>query len=611
MASKGEHSTQSITGPRQGPVHAKNGFRYDVRVTAMMVEDMIFNPSLAAKVILDIEMPPHQELRLLMMWTHQMTIDDSGFSTGKSFTGAMKIALTSVLFKDYTSGVLSKTFRQGKLIFDMIERWSNANKLFRNTIAKQFNNKPKILHDNEVYRILWRGGSELRVLPPGFLKDSENLRSERWNAAYCDEWNTYGKYESLTSIIYGRATRANPYLDCPVRGNKIHLFSTPKYKHHESYHLVEAIEKDIANGNADYARFTCNYRHVPRTKKWLRKGLVDYRTIRLMQITNPPGVSGSEIDGIWQKDSLSFYSSYYIDQAKNYWESHKTDFPILTERLHENDIYICAFDMARGSQNAKSMKGDDFAFVVYRQPAGADWAYPCFAFRRNGVKASQAAAMLQKYHIAFGFTFLGYDPQGGGMFVYDELVKPVQKIDGIDQAVVPLIDMEDKTGLMGDRIVIPLRRSSGAIKVYWQSMSSDNVFLNRMHGQLKQGIEMLKIPLAPYPALLDLNMIDGIDEIREYLQKAQISDIDHAHCELYLMSLQLQQVDIMRKEGSMEPVTDSKGMFLFKSKEKKDLAYCLVYVDTIYNIYKRFAEMGLIHDRRGEEENCFGSIEPL
>lgn len=64
----------------------------------MMVEDFIFDPILAAKVILRIKVPPHEELRIIWMWTTYYTNDDSGFSTGKSFTHAIISALRSILF---------------------------------------------------------------------------------------------------------------------------------------------------------------------------------------------------------------------------------------------------------------------------------------------------------------------------------------------------------------------------------------------------------------------------------------------------------------------------------------------------------------------------------
>lgn len=573
----------------------------------MMVEDLLFNPAMAAKVILDIDLPPHQELRLLTMWTHSMTIDDSGFSSGKTHTAAICISLRAVLMTNRISGVLSKTFRQGKFIFHRIKKWSETNKIFRGMI-KHYNGKPRIIEGQEVHQIYWRGGSELRVLPPNWIKDAEGLRGERWNDGYCDEWSSFGNEQSITSVIYGRVTNANEHEDCPVRQNHLHLFSTPQYKHHGSYRIVEAIEKDIKDGNKDYARFTSNYRHIPRIRKW--RSLVDRKRIRLMQISNPPGVTGSEVDGLWQEDSMSYYSSLYIEEATKNWNPEKHS--ILTKRLHDADVYLMAFDMARGSQDRRKLKGDDFGFVVMRLPLGnPDGMYPCFAFRKNGVKAPEAAAVIHKYHAAFGFSFLMYDPGGGGVFVYDELTKSIQRINGEPIQVTPLIDIDDNTGVIGDRIVAPLRRGTDIIKLYWGAMASDNVLLNRMHNLLKQSIELQSIPLPPIPPILEKNFITDIEEIREFLHvEKNLSERERCWCELYLMSQQLIKVDVKRDIKSGEEIKDTKGMMQFSSREKKDMAYCLVYVNTLANVYVKMKELGLIRDQ-SQAETMFASIQPL
>jgi hypothetical protein len=164
---------------------ANNGWKYDNRVTAMMVEDMLFNPILGAKVILGLEVPPHMELRLLTMWTKHFTNDDSGFSTGKSFTAAVVAALRSVLIPGRISGVLSGTFRQGQLIFQNFDRWHESSKIFRSCV-KYNQGKPKLIHGSALWQAFFRGGSEVRVLPPNFVQDSERLRSERWHDGYMD-----------------------------------------------------------------------------------------------------------------------------------------------------------------------------------------------------------------------------------------------------------------------------------------------------------------------------------------------------------------------------------------------------------------------------------------
>src|SRR6185295_7460698 len=214
------------------PVHVQNGWSYDRRVTAMMVEDMLFNPMLACKVLLGVLLPPHEELRILQMWTNYLTLDDSGFSTGKSFTYAVVAALRSILLSQRISGILSGTFRQGKLIFQNFDRWHSMSKIFRGCVKTGKSGGPRLVHGAEVWEAHFRGGSSIRVLPPNFLQNSERLRSERWNDGYFDEWTTFGNFRAFNQTIIGRVTAVNEYPDCPVRQNHIHLSSTPNFTHH-------------------------------------------------------------------------------------------------------------------------------------------------------------------------------------------------------------------------------------------------------------------------------------------------------------------------------------------------------------------------------------------
>lgn len=565
--------------------YAKEGYRYDPRLTAMMVEDMLFDPILACKVILDIDLPPHEELRVLGMWGTHFTMDDSGFSTGKSFTHALIISLRSILIPGRISGVLSGTFRQGKLIFQYLERWYAKSKIFRSCVKHQMG-KPRFVHGSELFQAMFRGGSEVRVLPPSITQDSLRLRSERWNDGYIDEWVTFGNFHALTSTIFGRATAANHFTDCPVRQNHLHLSSTPGYTHEPAYALVKRIDRNIQVGNQDYWRFTCNYRHVPDTPRW--HGLVDRKTIFSMQTMNPPGVVASEIDGIWQADSQSYYSSLFVEEARV-----AAIHPLL-KRYHEKDVYIGAFDTARGKNATKRAEGDDFAFTVWRIPQGTGTPYPCHQVRKNNVTAVGMAGIVQELHQLFQFAWIVYDVMGGGMFVADKLTEPEQLIRGETRAVYPLVEFGSTSGVMGDPILIPFRRSAFQVKQMWGTMSSDSVMINRMHQAMRHGIENHVIGLPPrWNGWGDEESRSNLDAMRTYLSKnIGLTDLERSKAELDLAVRQLVVVDVERDENN-NPKIDSHGMYRFTSHFKKDAAYSLCYGYLGVIIYHHLEKRGI------------------
>lgn len=569
----------------------QNRWKLDRKLTAMMVEDMQFNPILAAKVLLRLKVPPHEELRILWMWTHYYTNDDSGFSTGKSFTHAVISALRSILFPPRVSGVLSKTYAQGKLIFDNLDRWYESNPIFRYCIKHQ-GGKPRIVHGSSAHVCYFRGGSEIRVLPPNFMQDAERLRSERWHDGYFDEWTTFGNFEAFNKTIVGRVTKENLYSDCHVRQNHIHLSSTPNFTHHPSYSMIRRIQRIISQGDIDHGRFTCNYRHVPDTEEW--RWLINRKVIFTMQTSLPPGVVKSEIDGIWQQDSMSYYSAYRIREVR-------FEVPVVDRRVNDDDIFVGGFDVARGSQ--KTGSGDDFSLSVYRISSSVSGPCHCFTIRYHGITSQQMAGIIQKYHKKFRFSALVYDPGGGGLFVRDELKKDSAVIDGEPTDVTPIVEIGDPSGTLGDVILIPFRRASYYIKIMWSTMQSDSVLVNRLHREMKSAIEARKIILAPeWENWEQEGSHWDVDSKREWLNRnAGLSEKERIRAEMDLAVNQLVLVDVERDENGIAKL-DTFGMYKFKSKHKKDSAYGLIYGYMAYLIWKFILEEGFSANEGDDSE---------
>ena len=599
MQSSSDNSNESKAGvfpakPLPARIHfARNGYNYDRRVTAMMVEDMLFDPLLGAKVLLGLsKIPPHEELRILQMWTTYCTLDDSGFSTGKSFTYAIVAALRSILMPGRIGGILSGTYRQGQLIFQNFDRWTGTSKIFRSCI-KVSSGKLRLVHGTSAWEAHFRGGSQVRVLPPNFLQDSERLRSERWNDGYFDEWTTFGNFKAFTSTIIGRVTANNEYGDCPVRQNHIHLASTPNFKHHPSYRIVKRIQANIDAGNKSFARMTFNYRHVPKTRKYA--GFVDRKAIMMMQTMNPAGVTRAEVDGLWSEDSLSYYSSSIVEKP-----SLRQGIYILTRRYKESDMYFLAFDMARGRAEATKEKGgDDFAATVIRLPRN-DTGYGkpevCHVTRKNNIQADQAAAIIHELHLNFQFTYIMYVPGGGGLFVRDELRKPVQNIRNQPTPVFPIIEMDDNSGTMGEMILIPFRRSSWHIDRMWGKMRSDSILVNRVHQNMRDLLEnnhiIFPFEWQGWKELGVLGQRREVDAMRDVLNKANgLPELERVHAEIDLAVRQLISVDVKRNEAG-DPVLDKFQMYEFKSKEKKDSAYSLIYSALLPSIFNQIGDSG-------------------
>lgn len=570
----------------------KAGRVFDRKLTATMVEDFRRDPILAAKVLFAWNIPAHQQIRLMQMWTKRLTIDDSGFSMGKTATLALVIALRSVLWSSRISGVISGTFRQSRNIFGYLDKWYAESAFFRTCTLHERGQK-KITHGSDVWE--WRGtnNSLVRALPPGFTADSTKIRGERWHDGYFDEWTIFD-IDTLTKTLFGRVTAVNlydeVYLDHDpshkghVSQNHIHLSSTPNFESHQSYRVVKSIKDEIDTGNKKYVIFTSNWRHVQKIRKW--RGFVDYETIHVMQKTNPVAIVGCEIEGLWQKDALSYYESGMIEAARNMLND------VLMSRKQTGDTYLGGFDSARGGtteDTQQSGKTDDFAFSVLRRSSPVAPPRHCLTVRGNNMRAPAMAAVVHMLDMAFGFKRIVYDPGGGGAFVVDALREPFTEIGGTRQQVDPIVPHNDYRTPEARRILVPFKRGDDLMNKAFEMKDarSDSILVNKMHDKATTLIsEPGAVFLAPqWDGWPILHGYTEANNMRKWLNVngPTMGKRDRAKAESDLAVTQLVSVDIERRKNGM-PVVDSYGMYKFGSRYKKDAAYSLLYAFCAYFI---------------------------
>jgi len=311
-----------------------------------------------------------------------------------------------------------------------------------------------------------------------------------------------------------------------------------------------------------------------------------------MQTMNTPGVVKSEIDGLWQKDSESFYMSYHLDAAR------VNSYGYLLQRLFPKDVYIGAFDTARGHNDNQRPEGDDFAACIYRIPYDNSIAYPCCLVRKNNINAENMAGILHDLHQRFGLSMLMYDPGGGGLFVRDEMMKTTQTIHGKKEHVVPILDWIDTSGLMGLNLMVPFRRTAFVINQLWGKLLSDSVLINLAHGKFRAAIQNKQVPLPPqWTHWNELDVSQNVNQMREFLNKATgLNEVERNKAELDLAVRQLMSVDVLRdKLGN--PIEDSYRMYKFKSKKKKDSAYSMLYGYTTVLAYQQILKSGMTRDQ--------------
>ena len=573
--------------------YVKNGWKYQRRVTSMMVEDMLFNPILAVKVLLGEKVPPHMELRLMSVWSAYMTSDDSGISTGKTMTHAMVSAIRSIIMPDRVSGIISATFKQSQLIFEYYDKWYNSSKIFKNQIVHKKGNA-RLVHGNNLWLAEFTNGSSIRALPPSVSKNSENLRSERWNDLYLDEWTTFGSLSVITKTMIGRVTRPNGgYDDCPVRKNHIHLASTPFFTYHPSYSIIKSINKKIKSGDRSRKRFSCNFTHIPRSEKW--SWLVPIETVKTVIDMNPIGVVRSEVGGKWQKGSLSYHDSKDVEDCRSKSQS-CLEFP---GDKKSSGIYLFAWDTNAGTSEGKDVnRGDDFGLTVMSCDSSFENLKHRSSFRGSGKSLSEINNIIYFCNKTYGPSFGVYDPGGGGTFVKNELKKGEWDFEGksfVEKR--PLGEVMRGDSALSTNILTPFGRSSPLIKMAWGSFSSESALPNLMNNKARSMMESREVELAPEWSGWD-SIIENkgdVSEMREFMNSVgynQISYKKRIMAESDIAVRQLMMVDVERDQAG-KPKVNKGGFYTFASKEKKDAAYGMLYCIFLFATLKKLHKSGV------------------
>lgn len=287
------------------------------KLTAMMVDDCLHDPILAAKIILGIkEFPPNQVMRLWGMWTKPFFMDSSGFGTGKTMNIAIMIALRSVLFHERISGVIGRNFNQGKLIFNYLDKWARKSNVFASQIAHSRGEVLAISHNESAWTMTFKNESVVRVIPPDFARDAERVASESWSDGYFDEWTRYGNYEAFLKIIVGRVRKP---IDIeiydpkdPVNMNHMCLFGTARSTSSRAYTIVKNWQKEIDNKNKNYDHQSWNFEDYPEKYKYL----LNMDLIKMMVRNNTRQTNRMEILGEWIDEAGGLYSTSAMDNAR-------------------------------------------------------------------------------------------------------------------------------------------------------------------------------------------------------------------------------------------------------------------------------------------------------
>jgi len=557
------------------------------RLTKLMIDDFRQDPVLAVRQILQMELPPHQRMRLRGMWRSKFFLDDSGISTGKDATSAMCAAMRCILFPDWINTFLAKGIKQlVNINHEYFQKWYETKPFYRNEVKR-------IYAPQNVITVEYKNGSITKLMAAGWDRDAETLRSERWNEVFMNEWWTYGNLEAIERTAFGRVTRYHPGQDVEelkeLCESHIVLMASAGFKWMPEYKIVEAWQKKIDNDSHLHGRQRWDYYDIPRK---IRKLFTDEDVMSEMLDNLPPENALVEILGVWQHSSADFYDSFFINNCRS------IGVPVELKKTTKH-FHVAGIDVARNR--------DDFSIVVTRF-SEKTYPEPVYCFRGNNMPMKIMSGMIHYVNQLFKICFMVMDAGGGGLYIAEKLQEPDQVILGKNTRVGPILTQRDAPVPDGQPILELFKWSKEYQRIYRYFVKEhpgshcDDGLLDAAHTMLKSAFESrhIQLPITESyqisPETLQ-EMVSATKSEGDILNEKRIisENIDNMLSEL---------VGIRRKtnpDGSY--YVTKKGFYSWESLKKKDSAYALLYSYIAYIIfmYENFQdsdddEIPLVHD---------------
>jgi hypothetical protein len=540
--------------------------------SSSVLKKLLCDPVMAAEVLMGWKLDVFQAAALRIDWWFPETIDSSGVSTGKTLRIFLLVNLRAMLLPDHVAAVYFPNFQTGKDEFwPYYEKTIQQSEIFR-LQCQVYRNVIGEKKEPGAYSWHYKHGSRVIMPAPSFMQDSNTQASRRFNTLVIDDWlRSMDMGEGIDKQLVDRVTRPSFNQNHPIWCNHIHFKGHAEKPSHRGFERYKSYRRLIRDGSNTHAVYSFCFRDFsPAMAKKLRPD----STIRTQRAVLQPEQFRRQWLGLWSRDGSTYYPEGILTLAtRRYLE------PAMA-RLYDGEVNILGVDIAPG----QSIKSDSSAFVNLRivELAAAGMNLPCnfqlpgrdfniaftFASFLRDKSAAETSAFIHRLHRFFAFSRIVLDPGGGGLWVYKEMKRATQELDGHRFNVTPLCTTDEPITVDKQPIVHYFKRGGSFDRLPFvepRQLVSDDGFIEACHQNYREGWEagMFHWPLR----LQDR----APAEIRGWAQ-----EIVDAQGYLDLILQQLENVVQLTGEDG-RPLVSKRGFKLFGSRGKKDGPYASLY----------------------------------
>jgi len=454
---------------------SKKGYLEEREAKLLLYKFLRGNTTFATDLIAGVKLFPFQHMAIKSMFQTDYFLGVWSRGMSKSWTTGVFAFMDAMLNQGVQIGILSKSFRQAKMIFKKIEDIANKPEA---AFLSQCITKTSKTNDQWTLSI---GDSQIHALPLG---DGEKLRGFRFHRIIIDEFllmpeRIYNEviipflsvvenptqrddlYKLETSLIEKGEMKEEDRYVWP--NNKLIMLSSASYKFEYMYKVYEQFDNLIQAGNkspTEANRVVMHFSYDCAPQQLYDQNLIDQAKASMSQ-----SQFDREFGAVFTDDS----SGYFKTSKMAACTVEEGSPPSVEVKGDDDSKYLMAFDPSW----AESESSDDFAIHVFKLNDKTKQGVLVHSYALAGAPMKQHINYMHYLLTNFNIVSIVGDYNGGVQFLSAANESAKFKNDGIkielidaswddiDDYQKALIDARKQYDLKGRRICV-LRKPSSA-----------------------------------------------------------------------------------------------------------------------------------------------------
>lgn len=363
------------------------------------------HPVEACKDILKINLMPYQKEILRNSWQKPFPLWVMSRGSGKSYLAAIDMALNAILFPRMRIGIIAPSYRQSKFLFlKFVEEVYNRSGVVRSQVVKAPSSGTQecIVH--------FKNGSFIQALPFGANNGGNNIRGQRYNCIYIDEYASID--EQIVKLVVEpmlTVKRAfDPNNPDDSGSNRVVIFSSAYYTWNHFYGKTQTYLSRVKKNDPDYYVAIVDY------KMPLKYGLYDEKAIAKAKRDNTEGDFEMEYGSTFQSEGTGTWIPVSLFDRRVNWDQELE--PMFVGDKNKSYHLYCDFSISDADT------ADNTTFLIgERDPLGKEKVVSMFA--KKGMELEEIHAQIRDYYINFRFDSLTMDGEKLGLAIKGYLNK--------------------------------------------------------------------------------------------------------------------------------------------------------------------------------------------